>query len=106
MKKIFSSVLILFLVYSNQVLSQSSPPDLISYQGIARDASGNILPNHLINVKFNIHQGSPNGPVVFSEPHSITTNSLGLFSLQIGSVNQNLNSVLWSNGPYYLEVLI
>mgnify|MGYP001258080327 CR=1 FL=1 len=85
--------------------AQTSPPESISYQGIARDVSGNILSNQPIGIQFIIHQGSAGGTSVFTEQHSVTTNSLGLFTLQIGSVNTSaFSSINWANGPYYLEV--
>ncbi|HPQ07772.1 MAG TPA: hypothetical protein PK995_00930 [Bacteroidia bacterium] len=93
-------------VFTTEVLSQSSPPESISYQGIARDASGDVLSNYTISIQFIIHQGSANGGTVFTEQHySVPTNSLGLFTLQIGSVNTSaFSSINWANGPYYLEV--
>ncbi|MEW6773383.1 MAG: hypothetical protein AB1304_05230, partial [Bacteroidota bacterium] len=82
-----------------------SPPESISYQGVARDASGNILSNQPIGIQFLIHQGSPSGTVVFSETHSTSTNAVGIFTLAIGSVNTStFQSIPWNNGPYYLEV--
>ncbi len=85
--------------------SQTSPPQTISYQGIARDASGNILSVQPIGIQFIIHQGSMSGNPVFTETHATTTNSLGLFTLEIGKNNPTqFQSIDWSNGPYFLEV--
>lgn len=101
-----SCVLFLFLL-ATLVNAQTSPPELIFYQGIARDASGNPLVNQPIGIQLKIHQGAFNGPVVFTETHAVTTNSLGLFSLQIGSTNSTaFQLILWNNGPYFLEVLM
>ncbi len=87
----------------------SQSPQQISYQGVARNASGAVLSNTTIAVKFDIHQGSALGSVVFSEQHqgatALTTNAFGLFSTGIGSIN-NLNTVSWANGPFFVEVLI
>jgi len=104
--KIFIKSCILFLL-ATLVNAQTSPPELISYQGIARDASGDPLANQLIGIQLKIHQGAANGPVAFTETHAVTTNSLGLFSLQIGSNNPSaFQSIPWNNGPYFLEVLM
>jgi hypothetical protein len=104
--KIFIGSCVLFLL-ATLVNAQTSPPELISYQGIARDASGNPLVNKPIGIQLKIHQGAANGAVVFTETHSVTTNSLGLFSLQIGSADTSaFQSILWNNGPYFLEVLM
>lgn len=87
----------------------SQSPQQISYQGVARNTSGAILSNTTIAVKFDIHQGSALGSVVFSEQHQgatgLTTNAFGLFSTAIGSIN-NLNTVNWAGGPFFVEVLI
>ncbi len=86
-------------------LSQAQVPQSISYQGVARDAAGTVLINQAIAVKFDLHQGSTGGAVVFNEIHNVNTNSFGLFSLMIGSVNTTgFTSINWGSGPYFLEV--
>ncbi|GAB4198679.1 MAG: hypothetical protein Fur0023_00160 [Bacteroidia bacterium] len=102
----FSLVLFVWAAFSF-VKAQSSPPEILSYQGIARDASGNILANQPIGIQLIIHQGSAGGTPVFTAAHSVITNSLGLFTLEIGSVNSlTFQSIDWSQGPYFLEVQI
>ncbi len=95
------------LFFVKSILAQS--PQQISYQGVARNASGILLSNTTIAVKFDIHQGSAAGSVVFTEQQQggtgLTTNSFGLFTTSIGSVN-NLNVINWSNGPFFMEVSI
>ncbi|GIV29130.1 MAG: hypothetical protein KatS3mg028_0196 [Bacteroidia bacterium] len=87
------------------VFSQTSPPELISYQGVARDAGGNIIANQSIGIQLMIRQGSATGTAVFTEQHLTSTNALGIFTLQIGSVNTSaFQSIPWNNGPYFLEV--
>ena len=104
--KIFIGSCVLFL-WTTLVNAQTSPPELISYQGIARDASGKPLVNQFIGIQLKIRQGAANGMVFFTETHTVTTNSLGLFSLQIGSNNPSeFQSISWNNGPYFLEVLM
>lgn len=100
--------LVLFLVFFvRSVLAQS--PQQISYQGVARNASGTLLSNSTIAVKFDIHQGSVSGNIIFSEAHQgstgLITNSFGLFTTSIGSIN-NLSVVNWSAGPFFIEVSI
>ncbi|MEW6773385.1 MAG: hypothetical protein AB1304_05240 [Bacteroidota bacterium] len=89
----------------NLAISQTSPPELISYQGIARDAAGNVLSGQQIGINFIIHQYTPNGTPVFAAAHTTTTNAVGLFTLAIGSVNTaSFQAIDWSKGPYFLEV--
>lgn len=85
------------------VLSFAQSPDLMNYQGVARDASGNILANTPIGLQIEIRQFTSTGTAIFTEAYSVTTNDFGLFNIQIGSVNTTLGAIDWSNGPYFLE---
>lgn len=100
----------IILLFGLQVLAFSlfsQSPKQINYQGIARTADGNAIINQSIGLKFDLHQGSSTGTVAFTEQQSVATNSLGLFSTQIGKVNANgMNTLDWEAGPYFLEVSI
>jgi hypothetical protein len=100
-------ILLCFLFCVKVLVSQS--PQHISYQGVARNASGSVLSNTTIAVKFEIHHGSATGTIVFTEQHqgtlALITNSFGLFTTAIGSVS-SLNVVNWTNGPFFMEVSI
>lgn len=102
------NILVLFLMTT--LLGFAQVPQLIPYQGIARDASGDEI-SGAITVDFAIHQGSPTGTIVFSERHSTATNQFGLFSVNIGDpsapdLSGSFTTILWSAGPYFLEVLL
>ncbi len=100
MKKLLFS-----LLTSISLISFAQAPQEISYQGVARNVSGSLLANQNIGIKLDLHQGSSGGAVVFSETHSKTTNSFGLFTLGIGSVNTAaFTAINWANGPYFMEV--
>ncbi len=102
MKYIF--ILLLFL--SLQSRSQDVPLK-IPYQAVARNSSGDIIANRLISVRFSIHEQSISGPVTFQEKHTITTNSLGLFSVNIGTgvnITGAMFAVNWLSGLEFLQV--
>lgn len=100
MKKLFFT-----LLTSITLISFGQAPKEISYQGVARNTTGSVLPNQTIGIKLDLHQGSTSGAVVFSESHNKTTNAFGLFTLGIGSVNTSgFTAINWANGPYFLEV--
>jgi hypothetical protein len=102
MKKLFFT-----LLTSITLISFGQAPQQISYQGVARNTTGSVLSNQNIGIKLDLHQGSAAGAVVFSETHNKTTNSFGLFTLGIGSVNSGVFTGLnWAAGPYFLEVSI
>ena len=98
MRKIIYAFLFLF---STHFFGQS--PSRINYQGIVRDNAGQALANKNVKLEFIILQGASPGTSVFSETLSVQTNSMGLFSVQIGS-SSNLGSVNFYSGTYSLQV--
>lgn len=95
---------LVFLGYT-QIFGQS--PQAFKYQTIARDNTGNIIPNKKVSFQMSILQGSVTGPVSYEETDTITTNAFGLANLAIGNgkvVSGNIASINWSNGPYYLQI--
>ena len=97
--------IITLLFVSISIFTYSQSPQLINYQGAARDQNGAPLVNKKLGVKFEIFQGSASPTLIFSETQTVTTNVLGLFSTQIGQ-NTNLNSVNWLTGPHFMEVSV
>ena len=86
-------------------------PNLLNYQGVARNAVGNPLPNQTINLRLSVHNLSASGTVVYTETRPITTNLGGLFSVQIGSTGASsttgsIAGVNWLTGDKYLQVEI
>jgi hypothetical protein len=83
-------------------LAQS--PDRINYQGVARSADGTPVSGQL-GLKFELRQGSLQGPVVFTETQSVMAGLQGVFSTQIGKEpGSDLGSIPWQAGPLFLEV--
>lgn len=81
-------------------------PQQMSYQAVIRDVSGTLVSNSSVAMKVSILQGSSGGPVVFSETHTGTTNTNGLFTTQIGAgslLSGNFSTIAWGNGPYFLK---
>ncbi len=102
------AILILtLLAFSFSAFSQA--PNLLNYQGVARNAVGNPLPNQTMKLRLSVHNLLPSGTVVYSEIRPITTNLGGLFSVQIGSAGATSTSgtiagVNWLVGDKYLQV--
>ena len=80
MKKIVPVTTFLFLC----VFMNAQVPQGINYQAVARTADGVIIPTQNIGVRFSILDGSATGAVLYSETHTVITNSYGLFTLAIG----------------------
>jgi hypothetical protein len=84
-------------------------PNLLNYQGVARNAVGNPLPNQSMKLRLSVHDLLPSGAVVYSEIRAITTNLGGLFSVQIGSAGASSSTgtiagVNWIVGNKFLQV--
>ena len=100
---------ILFLVVfiAAAFLVHAQAPNAIPYQGVARNAGGNILASQPISLRISIHDVTATGTVVFSETHAVTTNTLGLFNVNIGSgtaITGTLTGVDWGNGAKFIQV--
>lgn len=100
--------LLLFIasaLLTTSLLAQA--PQGFSYQAVARDQFGNAVGSQPIGVQFVLHQGNALGAVVYAETHGATTNSNGLFALNVGQGSTStgtFSSIDWSDGPYFLEV--
>ena len=83
-------------------------PQKINYQAVARNASGTILANQNIAVKIEILDANQTS-ILYAETHSITTNAVGLFSLQIGggtATTGSFSTINWGVGNKYLRTSI
>ena len=82
-------------------------PDLINYQAVARDGSGNILDNENMDVRIGVYSGAGAATLEYEEEHNVTTNAYGLFSLQIGAgtpTSGTLAGVDWASDEHHLKV--
>ncbi|MFK7951762.1 MAG: hypothetical protein AB8B73_02875 [Ekhidna sp.] len=101
MKKI---ALIITLLASSIILWAQAPGSF-QYQAVIRDAQGDPLTNTSVTVQFSLLQGSEAGSSVYSESHTVTTNSFGLINIAIGTgassdVFENIN---WSAGSFFIK---
>jgi hypothetical protein len=81
-------------------------PQKMNYQAVVRNSSGQPLAGGTsVSVRFQIHDGSAAGPVVFQENQIAITNQFGLVYLVIGN-NGNMGAIDWSTGAKYLQVEI
>jgi hypothetical protein len=106
MKNKFQKTLLAFafLLLANCLIAQT--PQGIPYQAVARDNAGNLIKNQNIALQFKIHDGTATGPVVFTETHAVTTDALGLFSVNIGggTSTSTLADVNWGSGAKFTQV--
>lgn len=108
-RQVIKYLVILCALVSTGLVAQNVPQG-INYQAIARDATGAIMANQAITVKFKLFNsfgasGTPN----YEEDHAITTNSLGYFNAVIGQgtpVTGSFGTVNWSTGNASYEVYL
>ncbi len=103
-KNIYLIVAGLFLLI---VQAKAQAPNAISYQGVARNVGGAVLPDQPIGLEFTIHQGSDSGTIVYEETQKATTNQFGLFTVSIGTgtvKSGTFSTIGWGANGEYLEV--
>jgi hypothetical protein len=106
MGRFFITIAIILVLITN-AYSQTNKG--INYQAVARNASGNLLENQNISVRFSILEDSPTGNMVYSESQLAMTNEYGLFTLSIGNGNilsGDFSNIDWSGSNIYLKVEI
>ena len=106
MKQVFILVLML-LVVATVTESYAQAPQSFKYQSIARNGDDVLLSDADINLEISIHDLTPTGTVVYKERHSVTTNSLGLFTISVGGgtvVSGIFATIPWGDGSKFIEV--
>jgi len=101
MKKI---IFIFLLIVSITKAQNNTVPQFISYQGVARNASGTVLVSSTIAVRFTIFNKTTSA-LVYSESYTggtgLICNSVGIFNASIGSVNPtSFQAINWASDPY------
>ena len=106
MKKLFVLLLSAFY-FGSAAFAQT--PQLLNYQGVARNGFGNALPNRLMTLRLSIRNGGSSGAIVYQETRSVTTNAGGLYTVQIGSTGTSsvvgsIANINWQVGTKFLQV--
>lgn len=115
MKKLYVKVLTLLMFFGLNLSLSAQVPQGFNYMAIARDGSGNILPDHDILVRIAILRTITPLAVEWEEEHSVRTNSTGLFTLMVGDPEAvpvaggsaaSFSEINWINQPLYLRTSI
>ena len=90
------------------ISSFSQAPNSFSYQAVIRNADGTVKADESVSVQIDILQGSIDGSSVYMETHNTTTNGTGLIALQIGrgTTSDDIATIDWTNGPYFLDISV
>lgn len=90
-------LLFALLLVTSAIIAQV--PQLLSYQGIVRNSSNELIVDNEIGLRISILLGAIE---VYSEVLNPTTNQNGLFSVMIGS-GPNFDLIDWSIGDYFIK---
>lgn len=82
----------------------ASVPNLMNFQGVLKDGSGNPVANGSYTVTFNIYPTPTGGTVLWTEAQSVITTA-GLFAVILGSTNPVPDSV-FKDTTRYLGVAV
>lgn len=105
--KFASTLLLLFATVTVKLFAQS--PEKMSYQAIIRASDNSLVVNKGISLNIIIHQSTTTGSNVYQETHSVTTNSNGLVTLEIGTgsvIVGDFSKISWDKGPYFIETQV
>ena len=98
---------IYFLIFIQFYFVFSQVPNQLSYQGVLRGESGELLSNTDVGVKISILKDNETSTAIYSETHNVQTNINGLMSLFIGAGNTlagNFSLIDWSTGKHFVKV--
>jgi hypothetical protein len=99
----------LFLVLLGISLPSFAQNEGISFQGLARNAAGEVLVSQKISLRLSILLNSESGAVAYVETRQTTTNPQGIFSLVVGDSNaltksSDFSGINWGSTPSFIKV--
>jgi trimeric autotransporter adhesin len=109
MKNISKTFVFFLFSFFYSLNSSAQAPSKISFQAVVRNTSNALVTNSPVGIRINILRISLTGVLVFSETHTVMTNSNGLASLEIGTgtaITGSLSSINWALGPYFMTTSI
>ncbi len=78
-----------------------------NYQAVVRDASGTIIQNQPVSMRFTIRDSTPAGAIVFQQTDTVIPNSFGIITVIVGGgtiVTGTLDGVDWGNNNKFMQV--
>jgi hypothetical protein len=99
-------IILLFIFVCLGFLTKAQSPQAIPYQAIVRNASGNIISNQAVKLRFSIHDSLATGTVVYKEIHTLSTNAQGLVNVNIGQGSVQTGSfasIIWGKNGKFIQ---
>lgn len=108
MKKILS-----LLLFVSSIAFSQAPPQGISHRGTVYNTSGVLVTGTAVKIRISILDNSATGSSVYQEIHSVTTNTQGQYSLNIGLgipvspyITTSFSTINWGTNSKFLKVEI
>ena len=100
-------LLLIIVMITFPVIVEAQAPQIFNYQAIVRDGNGDIVANQNVSFQVSILAGSVTGTIMYSETHSVNTNSFGLATFAVGSgtlVTGDFTNINWGTDLYFLKI--
>lgn len=97
------SLLLSFLIFLGSMVVLAQAPNALTYQAVARSASGAVIANQSIGLRLSVLNGTT---PVFTETFTPQTNAYGMFTINLGTGAPTLGSfsaIDWSTGAKSLK---
>lgn len=102
-----TAILGVFIFSGFAAFTQS--PDLMNYQAVLRDDSGNLITSGTVSMRFTVTSESVDGTTVYQEVHSAAPSSYGVVNLAIGDgtvTEGSFANINWSATGHFITVEI
>jgi len=102
------NTLVLLLLSSFTILFAQAPQKM-NYQSVIRKTDGTLLANTSVGIKTSILLGSATGTATYVETQTITTNTNGLATMEIGGgtpVTGTFSGIDWGAGSHFVKTEI
>jgi hypothetical protein len=105
-------LLILSGFYFNYSIAQTSTPNGMVYQAVARDGSGNLATKRTIYIQTTVLKGTATGTVMYSDEHKVISNADAMFTIIVGQgkylsgSHSKLTDIPWDKDKYFFNLKI
>jgi hypothetical protein len=112
MKRIIPFFVLFWLVGAENVKAQTTSPNGMIYQAVARDGSGNLAAKRSILVQTTIHKGSATGTVMYRDEHKVNSNADAMFTVIVGQgtflsgLHKKIVDIPWGSDKYFFNLKI
>lgn len=101
MKKIVLSI----AAISISIMLFAQAPQSFSFQSIVKDADGELVKSQSVGLQISILATAIDGSAVYTETHTVSTNSNGLLTIEIGTgtSSDDFSAINWASDNYFVK---